>query len=103
MSEPQQSPPSHPSWGDAIRVYLRPAVLTMLFLGFSAGLPFLLVFSTLNAWLRDVGVDVAAIGFLSWIGLTYSIKFLWAPVVDRRRAFADLVMMALSDGSKEDG
>jgi len=83
MSEQQQSPPSHPSWGDAIRVYLRPAVLTMLFLGFSAGLPFLLVFSTLNAWLRDVGVDVAAIGFLSWIGLTYSIKFLWAPVVDR--------------------
>lgn len=55
----------------------------MLFLGFSAGLPFLLVFSTLTAWLRDVGVAVGAIGFFSWIGITYSIKFVWAPVVDR--------------------
>jgi len=74
----------HPhSWRQALTVYARPAVLTMLFLGFSAGLPFLLVFSTLNAWLRDVGVDIAAIGFFSWIGMTYSIKFLWAPVVDR--------------------
>jgi len=60
-------------------------VVTMLFLGFSAGLPFLLVFSTLTAWLRDVGVEVAAIGFFSWIGITYSIKFAWAPVVDRLR------------------
>ncbi len=71
------------SWRDALRIYLRPPVVTMLFLGFSAGLPFLLVFSTLTAWLRDVGVDVAAIGFFSWIGITYSIKFVWAPVVDR--------------------
>ena len=57
----------------------------MLFMGFAAGLPFLLVFSTLNAWLRDVGVDIATIGFFSWIGITYSIKFIWAPVVDRLR------------------
>jgi len=54
-----------------------------LFLGFSAGLPFLLVFSTLNARLADVGVDTATIGFFSWLGITYSIKVLWAPVVDR--------------------
>ena len=71
------------SWRDALAVYTRAPVVTMLFLGFSAGLPFLLVFSTLTAWLRDVDVEVAAIGFFSWIGITYSIKFLWAPVVDR--------------------
>jgi PAT family beta-lactamase induction signal transducer AmpG len=55
----------------------------MLFLGFSAGLPFLLVFSTLNARLSDVGVETATIGFFSWLGITYSIKVFWAPVVDR--------------------
>jgi PAT family beta-lactamase induction signal transducer AmpG len=64
-------------------IYLRAPVITMLFLGFSAGLPFLLVFSTLSAWLRSDGVEVAAIGFFSWIGILYSIKFFWAPVVDR--------------------
>ncbi len=57
----------------------------MLFLGFSAGLPFLLVFSTLNARLADVGVETATIGFFSWLGMTYSIKVFWAPVVDRLR------------------
>ena len=55
----------------------------MLFLGFSAGLPFMLVFSTLSAWLREVGVERATIGMLSWVGIIYSIKFFWAPVVDR--------------------
>ena len=55
----------------------------MVFLGFSAGLPFLLVFSTLSAWLRDVGVELTTIGFFSWIGITYSIKVFWAPVIDR--------------------
>jgi PAT family beta-lactamase induction signal transducer AmpG len=57
----------------------------MLFLGFSAGLPFMLVFSTLSAWLREVGVERATIGMLSWVGIIYSIKFFWAPVVDRLR------------------
>ncbi len=55
----------------------------MIFLGFSAGLPFLLVFSTLSAWLRDEGVERSVIGFFSWIGITYSIKVFWAPVIDR--------------------
>lgn len=72
-------------WIEALGVYLRPPVLAMLFLGFSAGLPFLLVFSTLTTWLRTSGVEVAAIGFFSWIGLLYSIKFFWAPVVDAFR------------------
>ncbi|WP_201785324.1 AmpG family muropeptide MFS transporter [Marinobacter sp. P4B1] len=58
-------------------------MIAMLFLGFSAGLPFLLVFSTLNARLADVGVETATIGFFSWLGITYSIKVFWAPVVDR--------------------
>ena len=71
------------SWRDALAIYLRAPVITMLFLGFSAGLPFLLVFSTLSAWLRSDGVEVAAIGFFAWIGMLYSIKFFWAPVVDR--------------------
>jgi PAT family beta-lactamase induction signal transducer AmpG len=71
------------SWGEAFSVYLHPRVLAMLFLGFSAGLPFLLVFSTLTAWLRDLGVSRTAIGFFAWVGITYSIKVIWAPVVDR--------------------
>lgn len=55
----------------------------MIFLGFAAGLPFLLVFSTLSAWLADEGVTKTTIGFFSWVGITYSIKVFWAPVVDR--------------------
>ncbi|MDN3556749.1 AmpG family muropeptide MFS transporter [Halomonas maura] len=77
------TPTAQRSWRDALSIYLRAPVLTMLFLGFSAGLPFLLVFSTLSAWLRSDGVEVAAIGFFAWIGILYSIKFFWAPVVDR--------------------
>ena len=54
----------------------------MLPLGFSAGLPFLLVFSTLSVWLIEEGVSRTAVGFFAWVGITYSIKFLWAPVID---------------------
>ncbi len=71
------------SWLAAVSVYGRPRVVGMVFLGFSAGLPFLLVFSTLSAWLRDEGVTRTVIGFFSWVGITYSIKFFWAPVIDR--------------------
>jgi PAT family beta-lactamase induction signal transducer AmpG len=73
------------SWGEAVRVYSRPQVIAMLFLGFAAGLPLLLVFSTLTAWLRDLGISRSTIGFFGWVGITYSIKVLWAPVVDRLR------------------
>lgn len=66
-----------------LHVYTRWQVIALLFLGFSAGLPFLLVFSTLNARLADVGVETATIGFFSWLGITYSIKVFWAPIVDR--------------------
>ena len=51
--------------------------------GFASGLPYVLVFITLTAWLRDVGIDLSLIGFISWIMLTYSLKFLWAPLVDK--------------------
>ena len=71
------------SWRGAFSVYTKPRVIGMLFLGFAAGLPFLLVFSTLSAWLTEAGVSRATIGFFSWVGITYSIKFFWAPVVDR--------------------
>jgi len=71
------------SWRDAVSVYARPRVIGMLFLGFSAGLPFLLVFSTLSAWLAEADVSRTTIGFFSWIGIMYSVKVLWAPVVDR--------------------
>ena len=71
------------SWHEAVSVYLRPRVISMLFLGFAAGLPFLLVFGTLSAWLTTVGISRSVIGFFSWVGITYSIKILWAPIVDR--------------------
>jgi len=75
--------PTRRSWRQALLVYTQPRVVGMIFLGFSAGLPFLLVFSTLSAWLRDVGVSRTLIGYFSWIGITYSIKVFWAPVIDR--------------------
>jgi len=78
-----QSPSAIHSWREAVSVYLRPRVITMLFLGFAAGLPFLLVFSTLSAWLKTADISLSIIGFFSWVGITYSIKVFWAPVVDR--------------------
>jgi PAT family beta-lactamase induction signal transducer AmpG len=70
-------------WGAAFRVYLHRRVLAMLFLGFSAGLPLLLVFGTLSAWLREAGVDRSTIGHVSWVATLYALKFAWAPLVDR--------------------
>jgi PAT family beta-lactamase induction signal transducer AmpG len=71
------------NWLELLSIYRQPRVLGMICLGFSAGLPFLLVFSTLSAWLRDIGIARTTIGFFSWVGITYSIKFFWAPVIDR--------------------
>ncbi|MDH3895278.1 MAG: AmpG family muropeptide MFS transporter, partial [Chromatiales bacterium] len=84
ISDPQTSG-RFSGWWDAVGVYRHRRVLAMLFLGFSAGLPFPLVFSTMSAWLRDYGIDKATIGFFAWVGLMYSIKVLWAPLVDRVR------------------
>jgi PAT family beta-lactamase induction signal transducer AmpG len=68
---------------DAIKIYLQPASLRMLALGFSAGLPLLLVLGTLSFWLREAGISRATIGHLSWVGLAYGFKWVWAPLVDR--------------------
>jgi PAT family beta-lactamase induction signal transducer AmpG len=68
---------------DVMRSLGQPKVAVMLMLGFSSGLPFFLSGNTLGYWLRDAGTTLAAIGFLSWVGLAYSLKFLWAPIIDR--------------------
>ncbi|CAN7165936.1 AmpG family muropeptide MFS transporter [Variovorax paradoxus] len=72
-----------PPWRDALKVYLEPATLRMLALGFSAGLPLLLVLGTLSFRLREAGIDRTTIGYLSWVGLAYGFKWVWAPLVDR--------------------
>jgi len=64
----------------------QPKVAAMLMLGLSSGLPFFLTGNTLGYWLRDEGTALSAIGFLAWVGLAYSFKFLWAPIVDRVNA-----------------
>lgn len=71
------------AWWRSLLVYAEPAVARMLLLGFSAGLPLLLVFGTLSFRLRDAGIDRTTIGFLSWVALAYAFKWMWAPLVDR--------------------
>lgn len=83
MNEPVAAPPARGRWAQALATYGRPRTAAMFALGFSAGLPFLLVFTTLTAWLTEAGVTRTAIGFFTWVGITYSIKVLWSPVVDR--------------------
>jgi MFS transporter, PAT family, beta-lactamase induction signal transducer AmpG len=68
---------------DVLASLRQPKVAVMLMLGFSSGLPFFLTGNTLGYWMRDEGTTLAAIGFLSWVGLAYSLKFLWAPIIDR--------------------
>jgi PAT family beta-lactamase induction signal transducer AmpG len=71
-----------PQWKQSVKAWGHPKVIAMLFLGFSAGIPILLIFSTLSVWLREAGVSKAAVTFFSWAALGYSFKFVWAPVVD---------------------
>src|SRR5436190_5006680 len=97
------------SWSDTLAVYLRPRVLIVMFLGFSAGLPLALSGSTLQVWATEGGVNLRTIGLFAIIGTPYTIKFLWAPLVDaldlpvlsrllgRRRGwlvFSQLILMA---------
>ncbi len=87
-SAPQTSISSEPQkpkmgWFESLKVYKEPATLRMLALGFSAGLPLLLVLGTLSFRLREAGIDRATIGFLTWVGLAYGFKWCWAPLVDR--------------------
>lgn len=79
-------PPEVRRWlKEAWDIYRQKPVLVIALLGFSAGLPYLLVFTTLTAWLRDEGIERTTIGFFAWVGITYSVKVFWAPVVDRLR------------------
>lgn len=87
MSLPQENtaPPATGwrAWLRAILVYRNPRIAAALALGFSCGLPFILLSQTMTAWLRQAGIERTAIGMLTWVTLVYAIKFLWAPVVDR--------------------
>jgi len=83
MSSSSPHLPKSPSWRETWRVYLQPASLRMLALGFAAGLPLLLVLGTLSFRLREAGIERATIGYLSWVGLVYALKWTWAPLVDR--------------------
>jgi PAT family beta-lactamase induction signal transducer AmpG len=109
MTAVQDSAPAARRFGDALAVYLRPRVLIVMFLGLSSGLPLALSGSTLLVWMREAGVDLGTIGLFALVGTPYTIKFLWAPLVDaldvpllsrwlgRRRGwlvFAQLLLMA---------
>jgi MFS transporter, PAT family, beta-lactamase induction signal transducer AmpG len=101
--------PPAPSWRESLAVYLQRRVLIVMFLGFSSGLPLALSGSTLLVWMREVGVDLGTIGLFALVGTPYTLKFLWAPLVDalhiplftkifgRRRGwlvFAQLILIA---------
>jgi MFS transporter, PAT family, beta-lactamase induction signal transducer AmpG len=77
------APPAKLTWLQTLKVYTEAPTLRMLTLGFSAGLPLLLVLGTLSFWLREAGINRATIGYLSWVGLAYAFKWCWAPLVDR--------------------
>lgn len=103
------SPTAKPRWTEALAVYLKPRVLIVMMLGLASGLPLALSGSTLLIWMREAGVDLGTIGLFALVGTPYTLKFLWAPVVDgldvpvlsrrlgRRRGwliFSQLLLMA---------
>src|SRR5579863_10383082 len=67
----------------SLRIYRDPRILAIFCMGFSSGLPLLLVFGTLSFWLREAGVSRTAIGLFVLVGISYSFKFVWSPVIDR--------------------
>lgn len=78
-----EAPTKHPGWREVLRSLTQRKVAAMLMLGFASGLPLYLVGNTMGYWMRDEGSDLSAIGFLSWVGLAYTLKFLWAPLIDK--------------------
>ncbi len=88
MTTPEAAPPTSAtakpatSWRDSLAVYLQPRVLIVLLLGFSSGLPLALSGSTLLVWMQESGVDLGTIGLFALVGTPYTLKFLWAPLVD---------------------
>ena len=87
MNDNPTSPRLPFRWLDTLFIYLSPTSLRMLALGFSAGLPLLLVLGTLSFRLREAGIDRTTIGYLSWVALAYAFKWAWAPLVDSVRIF----------------
>jgi PAT family beta-lactamase induction signal transducer AmpG len=79
---PKSTATSAPSWREAFAVYLQPRVLIVLLLGFSSGLPLALSGSTLLIWMTESGVDLRTIGLFALVGTPYTLKFLWAPLID---------------------
>ena len=71
------------NWKKSLLIYIDIRVIRLLVLGFSSGLPILLIFSTLSLWLKSAGIDRGTITLFSWAGIAYSFKFLWAPVIDK--------------------
>src|ERR1700753_2341219 len=113
--------PLKSSWRDSLAVYLQRRVLIVLLLGCPSGLPLALSGSTLQVWMREAGVDLGTIGLFALIGTPYTLKFLWAPLVDalhvplfthafgRRRGWlvfsqllliASIVLLALTDPAR---
>jgi PAT family beta-lactamase induction signal transducer AmpG len=74
--------PARPGWREGLAVYLQPRVLIIMLLGFSGGVPIILVGSTLQAWMKVSGIDIRTIGLFAAVAIPYNIKFLWAPLVD---------------------
>lgn len=74
---------NYQGWRGIQRAFATPSAFTLLLLGFGSGLPFLLVGGTLSTWLRDKGVELWAIGLVSYASFFYVLKFLWAPLIDR--------------------
>src|SRR5256885_3034682 len=82
LPEASTVPTSPASWRDGLAVYLQRRVLIVLLLGFSSGLPLALSGSTLLVWMRESGVDLGTIGLFALVGTPYTLKFIWAPLVD---------------------
>src|SRR5207342_234714 len=70
------------SFAETLAVYVKPRVLVVMFLGFSSGLPLALSGGTLLVWMREVGIDLGTIGLFALVGTPYTLKFLWAPLID---------------------
>src|SRR5690348_2189192 len=75
--------PTGERWGAALAVYRQPRLIAILLMGFSSGLPLALTFGTLSYWLAEIGVSLTAIGLFGLVRTSYSLKFLWSPLIDR--------------------
>src|SRR5271165_2684051 len=72
-----------PNWFGSLAVYRRPRLVAVLLMGFSSGLPLALTYATLSFRLAEIGVSRTAIGLFALVGIPYSVKFLWSPLIDR--------------------